>query len=64
MNFKRCVIYPKDIQIITGRSERYCNALIKKIKIFYGKDDHQFITQEEFSDFSGIPLEQVTQYII
>ncbi|GAB3231214.1 hypothetical protein J0A67_17345 [Algoriphagus aestuariicola] len=61
---KRCVIYPKDIQIITGRSERYCHALIKKIKIFYGKDDHQFITQEEFSDFSGIPIEQVAQYII
>jgi len=61
---KRCVIYPKDIQIITGRSERYSHSLIKKIKEFYGKEDHQFVTQEEFSDFSGIPLEHVAQYII
>jgi hypothetical protein len=61
---KRCVIYPKDIQVITGRSERYSNALIRKIKKFYGKEDHQFVTQEEFSQFSGIPLEHVDQYII
>lgn len=60
---KRCVIYPKDIQVITGRSERYCHSLIKKIKKYYGKGDHQFITQEEFSDFSGIPVEQVSKYI-
>ncbi|WP_026968017.1 hypothetical protein [Algoriphagus terrigena] len=60
---KRCVIYPKDIQVITGRSERYCHSLIKKIREFYGKADHQFITQEEFSHFSGIPVEQVLQYI-
>ncbi|SEG10772.1 hypothetical protein [Algoriphagus boritolerans] len=60
---KRCVIYPKDIQVITGRSERYCHSMIKKIKKFYGKGDHQFITQEEFADFSGIPIEQVSKYI-
>lgn len=60
---KRCVIYPKDIQVITGRSERYCHSLIKKIKKYYGKGEHQFITQEEFSDFSGIPVEQVSKYI-
>lgn len=61
---KRCVIYPKDIQNITGRSERYAHALVQKMRKFYGKGDHQFITQEEFSDFSGIPLEHVSQYII
>lgn len=60
---KRIVIYPKDIQVITGRSERYCHSLIKKIKKFYGKGDHQFVTQEEFSDFSGIPVEEVSKYI-
>ncbi|GMQ26628.1 hypothetical protein Aoki45_33110 [Algoriphagus sp. oki45] len=60
---KRIVIYPKDIQVITGRSERYCHSLIKKIKKYYGKEEHQFITQEEFSDFSGIPVEQVSKYI-
>lgn len=60
---KRCVIYPKDIQIMTGKSERYCNLLINKIRKFYDKADHQFVTVDEFSEFSGIPLDCVNEYI-
>lgn len=64
MNRKRCVIYPKDIQIITGRSERYCHTLINKIRHFYRKQSHQYVTLDEFSAFSGIPIEQIEQYIL
>ncbi|MFN3759914.1 MAG: hypothetical protein ACK4SF_11905 [Algoriphagus aquaeductus] len=60
---KRCVIYPKDIQIITGRSERYSHGLIQKIRKFYHKNEHQFVTLDEFSEFSGIPIQQIEQYI-
>lgn len=61
---KRCVIYPKDIQIITGRSERYSHSLIQKIRKFYRKESHQYVTLNEFSAFSGIPIEQIEPYIL
>ncbi|MEB2778493.1 hypothetical protein SYJ56_24505 [Algoriphagus sp. D3-2-R+10] len=60
---KRCVIYPKDVQIITGRSERYGHSLLGKIRICYRKKPHQFVTLHEFAEFSGIPLGQVESYI-
>ena len=34
MNQKRACIYPKDIQRITGRSERYGRKLLNDIKNF------------------------------
>ena len=63
MKLKRVIIYPKDIQRITGKSERYGRYLIKKIKDDLQKEDHQFITTNEFSEFTGIDLELVNQFI-
>ena len=60
---KRCVIYPKDVQIITGKSERYGQDLLNKIRITLNKKPHQFITIKEFSDFSGIPKNELEDYI-
>ena len=61
---KRLIIFPKDVQIITGRSERYAQRLLVKIKISFQKEPHQFVTVEEFAAFAGIPKEQIDQYII
>tara|TARA_R110001606_G_scaffold160420_1_gene304459 strand:- start:400 stop:597 length:198 start_codon:yes stop_codon:yes gene_type:complete len=63
MNLKRACIYPKDIQRITGRSERYGRKLLQEIKDFLGKESYQFITVYEFSEYSGIQLDIVNQYI-
>lgn len=60
---KRCTIYPKDIQMITGRSERYGQVLLHKIREFYGKKPYQFITVQEFSEFSGLDPEEVSGYL-
>ena len=60
---KRVCIYPKDIQRITGRSERYGRKILQDIRKFLGKESHQFITINEFSEYSGIQLEIVSQYI-
>lgn len=60
---KRVCIYPKDIQRITGRSDRYGRKLIQEIKKFLGKESNQFITIKEFSEYSGIELETVKTYI-
>ncbi|MEQ8241270.1 MAG: hypothetical protein RIA69_18795 [Cyclobacteriaceae bacterium] len=63
MKLKRVIIYPKDIQRITGKSERYGRYLLKKIKDDLQKEDHQFITINEFSAFTGIDQELVNQFI-
>jgi hypothetical protein len=60
---KRCVIYPKDVQLITGKSERYGQELLTKIKEYYKKEPHQFITVQEFCTFSGIPLHEVEPFL-
>lgn len=64
MNQKRACIYPKDIQRITGRSERYGRKLLQEIKDFFGKESYQFITINEFAEYSGIQIDIVEQYII
>jgi hypothetical protein len=63
MKIIRACIYPKDIQCITGRSERYGRKLLNEIKEHFGKESHQFITSEEFAEYSGIKLEIVTEYL-
>lgn len=63
MNQKRACIYPKDIQRITGRSERYGRKLLNDMKSFLDKEPHQFITVDEFSEYSGIQLDIVNKYI-
>ena len=60
---KRVCIYPKDIQRITGRSERYGRKLLQEIRTFFDKEPHQFITLEEFSEYSGIDIQLVEKYI-
>ena len=64
MNQKRACIYPKDIQRITGRSERYGRKLLNDIKSFLDKEPHQFITVQDFANYSGIEEETIYKYLI
>jgi hypothetical protein len=64
MKIVRSCIYPKDIQCITGRSERYGRRLINQMKEYFGKEPHQFITKQEFSEYSGINQEIVEEYLM
>ncbi len=61
---KRICIYPKDIVRITGKSERYARKLIDKIKIQLSKNENQFISVDEFCQFTGLKIEQVQPLII
>ena len=63
MKIIRACIYPKDIQCITGRSERYGRKLLNDIKTHLGKEQHQFITIKEFSEYSGIEEDIINEYI-
>jgi len=59
----RLCIYPKDVQIITGRSDRYGRNLIKKIKDHFKKQQHQVVTIEEFCQYMGLQLEKVVKQL-
>lgn len=63
MRLKRAIIYPKDIQRITGKSERYGRLVIQRIKEELKKDDHQLVTVQEFSHYAGIDQELVEEFI-
>jgi len=61
---KRICIYPKDIQRITGKSERHARNLLSKIREYLEKEPHQFITTYEFAEYYGLNQNQVEDYII
>jgi len=44
---------------VTGKSERYCRKLLELMKVKYSKNEHQFISVDEFCEFTGLKIEQV-----
>ena len=60
---KRICIYPKDIQIVTGKSERYGRNIIKMIKESLKKEKHQLVTIDEFCVFMGLEISKVEALI-
>ena len=60
---KRVCIYPKDIQLITGKSYRQSTRLLQQIKASYQKEEEQMITIDEFCDFTGINQDLVVSFI-
>ena len=60
---KRSCIYTREVAQITGKTERSAQRLLKKIRNHTGKTAHQFITVSDFSDFTGIPEEDVRRLI-
>lgn len=63
MKRNRFIIYPKDIQLITGRSERYAQNIIAAIKKWRGKQKHQLVTFNEFCEFTGIDPQQLGAHL-
>ncbi|MFD1062016.1 hypothetical protein ACFQ1Q_02060 [Winogradskyella litorisediminis] len=55
----RICIYPKDVQVVTGKSERYGRTIIKRIKERLNKEAHQLVTIDEFCDFMGFEISKV-----
>lgn len=60
---KRICIYPKDIQRITGKSYRQSARMLKTIKLSFEKRDNEFLTIEEFCQYTGLKSEHVAPLI-
>jgi len=61
---ERVCIYPKDVQVITGKSDRYGRTIIKKIKEHLNKQQHQVVTIDEFCQYMGLQKESILSKII
>ena len=60
---KRICIYTKDIQRITGRSERYARQLLENIRREYGKPTGGLVTVQEFCRYTKIQQQEVEIFI-
>jgi len=58
---ERVCIYPKDVQIVTGRSERWGREVIKRIKSHFSKLPHQLVSIEEFCLYTGLSEQSVKE---
>lgn len=63
VKLNRVCIYAKDVQRITGKSEKSGQRLLNKIRKQLGKQNHQFITSEEFANYAGINVETIEEYL-
>lgn len=55
----RLCIYPKDIQIISGKSDRYGRYIIKRVKDHFNNEQHQVVTIDEFCQYMGLQYDFV-----
>ena len=60
---QRVVLYPKDVENITGRRGSTARRLIQKIREALGKSRDEFITIQEFSYFTGIDEELIKDFL-
>ena len=61
---KRVCIYPKDIQRITGKSYRQSIRIMQKIRKDLRKQENEFVSIEEFCNYTSLKYEQVIILII
>lgn len=63
-NSGRIVIYAKDVQRLTGKSEKFSRMLLKKIRKCLAKQEHQFVSIDDFAEYTGITVDLVKQHLI
>ena len=63
MKNKRICIYPKDIQLVTGKSYRQSARMLKAIKLSIKKNEKELLTIDEFCLYTGLKIEQVEPLI-
>jgi hypothetical protein len=61
---KRICIYAKDIQLLTGKSERYARKVVAEVRQHYSKSKSQLLTIKEFCDFMHLDEQEVKKAIV
>lgn len=60
----RVCMYPKDVQRIMGKEYTQARRYLIKIKKHLGKENHQYVSVEEFSKYSGLPVEEILRCML
>ena len=60
----RVIIYPKDVALITGRSERHGRKLLASVRAHFGKTRDQVVTVREFCEYMGLTVEEVSPWLM
>ena len=61
---QRLPIYPKDVELITGRKHRTACTMLQQIRQLLGKANHQFVTITEFCQYFGLKEELVKEFLV
>ena len=59
----RIIIYPKDVENITGRAYRTACTMIQNVRKAFGKTRQQLITISEFAMYMGIEEELIKDFL-
>lgn len=59
MRSKRICIYPKDVALILGISNRHASRYLHLVREAYGKERHQFVSIREFAQYTGLDEHEV-----
>lgn len=59
----RLVIYPKDVVITTGKTERQARYLLEKIKVHFKKEKYQSVTVTEYCHYMGLKVEDTVKLL-
>lgn len=60
---KRLCIYTKDIQVITGKSDRHCRKIIMEIKKLHNKEKHQPVSVIELCEYLKLNINDVEKIL-
>ena len=63
MATRRMCLVPKDVAILTGRSEGYARRLVRCIKKGIGKSRADMLTVEEFCHYTRMSPDEVSRAI-
>ncbi|MBW8360023.1 MAG: hypothetical protein K0M63_09530 [Weeksellaceae bacterium] len=59
----RVCVYVKDLQYVTGRSERHCRRMMRDLRRKLGKPKPTAITVEEVATYLSLPPETVRDFM-
>ena len=59
----RLFFYTSDLMRISGKCERSCRRIMKKMRDFFKLEKHQELTLHQVSEFLKIPVEQLAPYL-
>lgn len=54
MKNRRTCIYPKDISVLLGKSYKQAVRIFGNIRSAYGKKSHQYLSIQEFAEYTGL----------